>query len=414
MKKYKRFRAMFLALVMALSLMPAMVFADIDEEDCDYYPDIHFDESVAIFPGDTVEVNISDNWFIPELPATAEIVWSIGEDTDDLVGCSITPDLDDMTRAYVTAGDGGGFIQVVCTIIDGSKVIGQGWTFFSAYDPYYKVVADDFDENLPVGESMTIHPVLLAATKETGNTDFEPVDGAAFTLNTYDQYGVRITHNNDGSITIKRLVFSETGFELLGYLPNDPENDVAHSDLWFADGNVYPITDANITGIKNKTYTGSAVRQAPVVEYEGRALKRGKDYKVSYKHRVDVGTATVVIKGIGKYYGKETVKFKINPKPTAIESLTAESKGFTAKWDQQSEEMSESRITGYQLQYCRNSEFKAGAKVKTYKGFKTVSGKVTGLKAGKRYYVRVRTYKTIDGKRYYSPWSKSEHVTTME
>ena len=65
MKKYKRFRAVFLALVLALSLMPAMVFADNGEGDnYKYWPTINYDEDIAIFPGDVVEVDISDNWFI--------------------------------------------------------------------------------------------------------------------------------------------------------------------------------------------------------------------------------------------------------------------------------------------------------------------------------------------------------------
>ncbi len=414
MKKYKRFRAVFLALVLALSLMPAMVFADNGEGDnYKYWPTINYDEDIAIFPGDVVEVDISDNWFIPELPSTAEIVWSIGPDTDDMVGCAVSPDLNDMTKAYVTAGNEGGFIEVVCTIIDGSTVLGRGSNFFFARDPFYKVVVDDFDPDLPEGESMTIHPALMVATKATGNTVFEPVAGATCKLSTSDKYGVKITHNSDGSITIKRLVYSQTGFDLHGYLPDDPENDVAHEDLWFTDGNVYPITDADITGIKNRTYTGDLVAQTPVVKWEDRTLKPDRDYKLSYKNSVNVGEATIAVKGTGKkYYGTEVLNFRINPKPTEMKSLTAVSKGFTANWTMQDEPMKKSRITGYQLQYCTGSTFKTDAVINTYKGYKTVSKKVTGLKAGKKYYVRVRTYMTVDGKRYYSAWSEAKYVTT--
>lgn len=415
MKKYKRFRAVFLALVLALSLMPAMVFADNGEGDnYKYWPTINYDEDIAIFPGDVVEVDISDNWFIPELPSTAEIVWSIGPDTDDMVGCAVSPDLNDMTKAYVTAGNEGGFIDVVCTIIDGSTVLGRGSNFFFARDPFYKVVVDDFDPDLPAGESMTIHPALMVATKATGNTVFEPVAGATCKLSTSDKYGVKITHNSDGSITIKRLVYSQTGFDLHGYLPDDPENDVTNLGLWFSDGNVYPITDADITGIKNKTYTGSSITQTPVVKWDGRTLKLNRDYKISYKDRLNVGTATIAIKGLGKYYGTAVETFKINPKPTKMVSLTAVSKGFTAKWNKQSEKMSKTRITGYQLQYSTSSTFKTSPELKTYSGYTTVSKKVTGLKASKKYYVRVRTYKTVDGKKYYSPWSASKYVTTKK
>ena len=48
------------------------------------------------------------------------------------------------------------------------------------------------------------------------------------------------------------------------------------------------------------------------------------------------------------------------------------------------------------------------------KGYKKVSKKMTGLKGGKRYYVRIRTYKTVSGVRYYSPWSKVRTVKTKK
>ncbi|MGI6170795.1 MAG: hypothetical protein ACOYIC_03550 [Butyricicoccus sp.] len=45
---------------------------------------------------------------------------------------------------------------------------------------------------------------------------------------------------------------------------------------------------------------------------------------------------------------------------------------------------------------------------------KTVSKKVTKLTAKKKYYVRIRTYKTVSGKKYYSSWSKAKTVTTKK
>ena len=69
-------------------------------------------------------------------------------------------------------------------------------------------------------------------------------------------------------------------------------------------------------------------------------------------------------------------------------------------------------IAGYQIQYSANSKFKKGNKTIKIKKAKTVSKKITGLKPSKKYYVRIRTYKIVNKKTYYSSWSKKKNVTT--
>ena len=61
-----------------------------------------------------------------------------------------------------------------------------------------------------------------------------------------------------------------------------------------------------------------------------------------------------------------------------------------------------------------SSKFPKGSKtkIKTVTKTKTLSKKVTGLKAKKKYYVRVRTYKLVNGTRYYSAWTKARPVRT--
>lgn len=85
---------------------------------------------------------------------------------------------------------------------------------------------------------------------------------------------------------------------------------------------------------------------------------------------------------------------------TSITSLSAKDNGFKIKWKKKSS------ITGYQIQYSTNSKFKKGNKSIKIKSAKTVSKKITKLKAAKKYYVRIRTYK---GKKY-SKWSKKKNI----
>lgn len=72
------------------------------------------------------------------------------------------------------------------------------------------------------------------------------------------------------------------------------------------------ISKATVTGIKDKTYTGKAITQSPVVKLDGKTLKEGTDYKVSYSDNVNAGTAKMTITGMGDCEGSLTVTFKIN------------------------------------------------------------------------------------------------------
>lgn len=68
-----------------------------------------------------------------------------------------------------------------------------------------------------------------------------------------------------------------------------------------------------------------------------------------------------------------------------------------------------SKTTGFQLQGATKKNFK-GAKSKFIKGYKKTSGTVKGLKRAKNYYVRVRTYRQINGTKYYGKWSNVLHL----
>lgn len=96
------------------------------------------------------------------------------------------------------------------------------------------------------------------------------------------------------------------------------------------------------------------------------------------------------------------------PKKTSISGkLTAKSKGFTVKWKKQKS------VTGYQIQYSTNKKFtKKTSRIKVLKKASTTKLTVKKLKANKKYYVRVRTYLVVNGKKYYSSWSKVKTVRT--
>ena len=162
------------------------------------------------------------------------------------------------------------------------------------------------------------------------------------------------------------------------------------------------------------TYNGK-VRTPKVIvkDRTGKTLVKNTDYTVSYaKGRKYVGKYAVKITFKGKYSGTKTLYFTIKPKATSISSLKASSKKFTVKWKKQA-----TQTTGYQVQYSASSKF-SKAKTVTVGKNTTVSKKISKLSGKKKYYVRVRTYKTvkINGKsiRIYSGWSKAKTVTTKK
>ena len=176
------------------------------------------------------------------------------------------------------------------------------------------------------------------------------------------------------------------------------------------------VTKASSIKLKatSLTYNGK-VRTPKVIvkDRTGKTLVKNTDYTVSYaKDRKYVGKYAVKITFKGKYSGTKTLYFTIKPKATSISSLKAGSKKFTVKWKKQA-----TQTTGYQVQYSASSKF-SKAKTVTVGKNTTVSKKISKLSGKKKYYVRVRTYKTvkINGKsiRIYSGWSKAKTVTTKK
>lgn len=248
------------------------------------------------------------------------------------------------------------------------------------------------------------------------------------------------------------------------------------------------VAKATVKGIKNKEYTGKAVTLSLKVTLNGKTLKKGTDYTVSYKNNKNIGKATVTIKGKGnytgklvktfnitkktnkitktkktsykkvkgtgkfkltgivgngkitykssnkkvatvnskgyvtmkgygkvtikvtaagtKYYKKTTISIKlqvVNQKPTVTKAKSTKKKVLTTAWKRNKS------ATGYQVQYSTSKNFKTVKSI-TVKSNKKTSCKITKLKSKKKYYVRVRAYKTANKSTVYSTWSTVKSV----
>ena len=170
--------------------------------------------------------------------------------------------------------------------------------------------------------------------------------------------------------------------------------------------------------VANIIYNGSERHPVPnIVNYKNAKLKKGKDYTVIYKNAnatkvvkpKNVGKYTAVITFKGEYKGTVKRTFTINPKATAINKLTKPGKKqIKVAWQKRT-----AQVTGYEIQYSTTKNFtKKTTKTLKVKNFKTNVKTIKQLKAKKKYWVKIRTYKNVNGKLYYSTWSKVKMITT--
>lgn len=104
----------------------------------------------------------------------------------------------------------------------------------------------------------------------------------------------------------------------------------------------------------------------------------------------------------GSQKNGKTIK-ALTPQKTALKKLKSGKKAFTVSWTKKA-------YSGYQIRYSLKSSMKSA----TYKSVSVskTSFKVKKLKRRKKYYVQIRTYKTVDGKKCYSAWSSAKKVKT--
>ena len=152
-----------------------------------------------------------------------------------------------------------------------------------------------------------------------------------------------------------------------------------------------------------------------VVDFKGKKLVKGKDFTVTYKNAKGtkvvtpklVGTYKAVVKFKGDYSGTVTKTFKITPKGTTLKTLTKPAKKqIKVTWKKQTVQ-----VTGYQIRYSTNKNMK-NSKIVTVAKAKTTTKTIKKLKSKKKYYVQIRTYKTVNGVKHFSAWSAKKFVTT--
>lgn len=165
----------------------------------------------------------------------------------------------------------------------------------------------------------------------------------------------------------------------------------------------YPAVNTIELSSESLAYNGKARKPSvTITDMEGNKLRKGKDYTVEYKNNTEIGKAKVVIKFKGGYEGKYTSTFKIVPTKAKITKAAKAGSGkVKVTWNKAKYT---SKIDGYQIRYSTTKTFEH-YKTVTVKGAKNTSKVISKLKAGKRYYFKVRAYKLVGSKKFCSDWS---------
>lgn len=156
------------------------------------------------------------------------------------------------------------------------------------------------------------------------------------------------------------------------------------------------------------SYNGKVCKPSVKVKDAAGKEVASANYDVTYANNKKIGDAkvTVTFKGT-QYEGSLTKTFTIASPQSKVSKAKAAKKSITVTWKKQKK-----NVSGYQIQYSTSKKFDKAVKTKTVKGTKKTTLTISKLKAKKTYYVRIRTYKTIKGKKYCSAWSKAKKVKT--
>ena len=252
------------------------------------------------------------------------------------------------------------------------------------------------------------------AGDNSGNNSDNAADNNSESNNsndTGDNSGNNSNNSNDASENVPathvhnyQIVITPAGYERRGYIEKVCSECGDTETL----SEISAITSITLQN-EVCTYTGKSIKPKVVIKDETGAVLGKDNYTTTYSNNKSIGIAKVSITFKGNYSGTIEQSFTIAPKSVSITSVSALSKGFAVSWKKGKD------ITGYEIQYSVNRKFTTKTSKKVLvTGKKTQKKQIKKLTVNKNYYVRIRTYKTVKGKKIYSNWSSAKSVKTKK
>ena len=169
----------------------------------------------------------------------------------------------------------------------------------------------------------------------------------------------------------------------------------------------YKINQKNIVAsdftfdLSNKTYTGKAIKPSVTSS----SLNSSIDFSVEYSNNINIGTATITVKGKGNYTNTVAKNFKI-VKPTVGKvtglKVTKNGKKAVLNWNKLND------ATGYEI-YQSTKKDSGYKKIKTISSGSTVKYTTAKLETG-TYYFKVRAIKKVASVTVYGAYSAIKSI----
>ena len=193
------------------------------------------------------------------------------------------------------------------------------------------ITAEDTKTNKKISREVSVHKVTISVPQsiEVGETleaalDITSPDGYTWNYDVSDPSVISAKYQ-EYSID-EETVLDCNRIELTGLKKGNTTITLSHGSIKRTfnvtvtnDG----MSNAKITGVKDRIYTGKAITQNPTVKFKGKTLKKGRDYTLKYENNINAGKATVKVVGKGKYRGSKSVNFNIKPKSASAVKIAA-------------------------------------------------------------------------------------------
>lgn len=283
-------------------------------------------------------------------------------------------------------GDYSGTVTVTYTINKGTQTI----TGTATYNKSYGSAAFKLDAQAEGTLTYKSSDTSVAAVSSDGTVTVKGVGKATITVtatsDNYEKATKKVTVN------VKPVAFTVSS--LVPY--NGSKIQVKYTKAEGVSGYRIQYADnSSMSGAKMVTISGNTSTSKVIS-----GLTNGKTYYVRIRTYQEVSGTTYW----SNWSAKKSAKVVQNPYPTSVSSLTNVSgRKMKVVWKKVS------TCGGYRIQYSLNSDMSNGTLV-TISGANNTSKTITGLKKGKTYYVRVRTFRKVSGTTYWSKWSAKKSV----
>lgn len=152
------------------------------------------------------------------------------------------------------------------------------------------------------------------APKNIGDADVK-ADDLTVAFNNKAQKPVPVVNWNGKKLAAKKDYtfeeFTQTAAGDYSVTLTGAGNYTGERKIKFTITNAMPVAKLTVSKIAAQTYTGAAITPKPTVKSGKTVLEEGREYTLSYEDNIEVGTASVIIKGAGRFAGMKRVNFPI-------------------------------------------------------------------------------------------------------